>query len=162
MMSAVRWVHRWLKHWQPERASKVFGILFLLLSAALSAGLYVQSVWMGDAETGRAPWNERDALYREVDLWLTAHGEPANPIMIVNPPAFYYVSGRPCLAIPNEAPDVVVEAAKRYGATYLLIERDHPEPLDNLYRQESDEECLLEVARWEGTLLFEVQEHCAP
>jgi hypothetical protein len=116
---------------------------------------------MGDEATGQAAWNDRDGLYREVDRWLTEHGEPTDRVMVVNPPAFYYVSERPCLAIPNESTDVVVEAALRYGIIYLLIERDHPEPLDSLYQRESDEACLTEVAQWEGALLFQVGDDCA-
>ncbi|MGQ9583983.1 MAG: hypothetical protein ACUVXG_01110 [Anaerolineae bacterium] len=152
----VLWAHRWRRHWQPEVACRVFAAGFLALSALLSGMVYARNVWGVGPEPQSEPWNRRDALYPQVEAWLASHASPEDRILVVNPPCFYTFSQRPCLAIPNEPLPVVLEAADRYGARFLLLERNHPRPLDALYAGAEGHPRLQPVARWEGATLFAI------
>jgi len=148
----ILWVRRWRQHWQPERACRVFAACLLVLSALLGAALYARTVWGGGAES----WNQRDVLYPQVEEWLEAHASPQDRVMVVNPPCFYYFSRRPCLAIPNEPLPVVLEAADRYGVRFLLLEPNHPRPLEGLYQGEEGPPRLRPRANWAAATLFEI------
>jgi hypothetical protein len=55
------------------------------------------------------------------------------PIMVVDPPAFYYYTGRYAVAIPNEPAAVISVVCRRFDVPYLVLEKNHPDPLDGLY-----------------------------
>ena len=61
------------------------------------------------------------------------------------------------MAIPNEPVPVVLEAADRYQARFLLLEPNHPQPLDGLYGGEEHHPRLRPQADWDGTTLFEIE-----
>ena len=117
--------------WNPDTAYRFFFVAFILLAALLSGFLFLNNV------SGRSgqnpPWNERNTVYIEVGEWLAQNHRDVAPVMVNNAPAFYYFVHRPALSIPNEAPDTVIEAARRYGVEYLVLEADHPAPLKALY-----------------------------
>jgi hypothetical protein len=53
----------------------------------------------------------------------------------VDPPAFYYYTERYSLAVPNDPPEVVAEVCRRFGAEFLILEKDHPRPLRDIYQR---------------------------
>lgn len=53
--------------------------------------------------------------------------------MTGDPPGWYYHTGIRAVVTPNEAVDVVVEAAARYGVDYLLLDEHRPAPLIEFY-----------------------------
>lgn len=74
------------------------------------------------------------ALYREVAATL-----PADVVVMAgDPPGFYYHSGRPAIVIPNEPPPGMLQAARQFGAEYLLLNENHPAPLAALYEGRED------------------------
>jgi len=77
-------------------------------------------------------WNERNKIYIQVAQSLDSDA----PVMVVDPPAYYYFTHRPALAIPNEEIEVILEVAHRYEAGYLILESDHPYTLNDLYQGE--------------------------
>ena len=58
-------------------------------------------------------------------------------IMAGNAPGVTYHTGLPALSIPNEPLPVLQAAAARYGVTHLLLDKDHPLPLAELYAQQA-------------------------
>ena len=54
--------------------------------------------------------------------------------MVGNAPGFYYHTGLSAITIPNEPPDVLLAVAQRYGVTHLLLDKDTPLPLRDLYQ----------------------------
>jgi len=118
--------------WQPVAAYRFFAVAYVLLAVFLSAGLF----WNKVAGRGGqdVPWNERNVVYSEVGEWLAQHSQSNSPVMVNDAPAFYYFVHRPALSIPNETLDKVIEAGRRYGVGFLVLEADHPRPLDDLYR----------------------------
>ncbi|MGC8838556.1 MAG: hypothetical protein ACP5UM_09080 [Anaerolineae bacterium] len=152
--AAVAWTSRIRRHWQPARATRVFAAGLLALSALTTGVAYARAIWGGGA---LPPWNERDALYPQVEAWLAGRAAPDDRLMVVNPPCYTYFSGRPTLAIPNEPAVVVLRAADRYRVRYLLLEANHPRPLDGLYEGREEHPRLRPVQRWGDATLFAVE-----
>ncbi len=53
--------------------------------------------------------------------------------MAGDPPSFYGTSHRRAIVIPSDGVDAVLAAARRYRARYLVLDRDYPRPLKDLY-----------------------------
>ena len=148
----IEWIAARRESWDAPGASRVFGAGVVALSLLLSAILYAQALI--DSPDGAPSWNTQYAGYRELGDWLDAHGVPADaPIMIVDPPAFSYYTGRYAVVIPNEPPTVVVDVCERFGVPYLLLEKNRPDPLDGLYAGIETEAGITPVADWWPTHL---------
>lgn len=154
LKAAVAWVRRYRRHWQPDVACRVFAGGLLALSALMSGLLYARAVWGGG---NLPPWNERDAHYPQVEAWLAGRAAPDDRLMVVNPPCYTYFAGRPTVAIPNEPVETVLAAADRYGARYLLLEANHPRPLNGLYEGREAHPRLRPLRRWGDAVLFAVE-----
>lgn len=152
--AAVTWAQRYRTHWRPAAACRTFAAGLLAISALFSGLAYARALQGGEA---LPPWNKRDALYPQVEAWLAAHASPDDRLMVVNPPCYAYFSGRPALAIPNEPLDVVLTAADRYAVRYLLVEANHPRPLEGLYGGREGHPRLRPLQRWEDATLFAVE-----
>jgi hypothetical protein len=116
---AVDWVSARLPHWEPVKAKVRFSALFVVI--ALVIGLYVSLMRADNSEE----------VERLLELKTTLSNESV--VMASNAPAIYYHLGLPSLSVPNEATDVVYQAAQRYGVTHLLLDADAPVPLKDLY-----------------------------
>ncbi|MDH5506409.1 MAG: hypothetical protein OEZ02_04245, partial [Anaerolineae bacterium] len=83
---------------------------------------------------GERAWGAGQAAYTQLADWLDENGASLeDSVMVGNPPGFYAVSGRSALAVPNGDEATVLAVAKRYGVRYLLLEKDHPRGLDEIY-----------------------------
>lgn len=115
---AVDWMAARLSHWQPERAKPLFATLFIVVAFTISLAI-----------SGSQLLNETPPVYAEIGTVL-----PANAVVMVgDAPSFYYHTGLPALSLPNEPPQVLPEVAARYGATHLILDKDHPLPLTDFY-----------------------------
>ncbi len=150
----LRWAGR-RRGWRVKQARRVFGAgmvgLAILLTAALgyqrAAGLKLASVGV-----------QQNVGYAAVELALqdSVGASPSDVVLVNNPPGYFLVSGRPAIVIPNGAPDVLLAAARRYAARYVLLEPDHVAGLDALYQQPQDANGLLYLETVGETHIFEV------
>ncbi len=135
----VEFMARWRRRWHPPTARAFFSLGFTGLAILVSLFLYSQGVLFSISPEPILPlWNERNKIYVQVAQSL----EGDAPVMVVDPPAYYYFTHRPALVIPNEEVEVILEVAHRYGAEYLILERDHPSTLSDLYRGETSHPSL--------------------
>ena len=119
---AVEWAAAKLPHWEPQKAKRRFAALFVVVAFAISATLFYAR-----ADT---------ALEAEVYAEVGERVPETAVIMAGNAPGGTYHTGRPALSIPNEPLPVLQAAAARYGVTHLLLDKDHPQALDELYAQQ--------------------------
>lgn len=119
---AVEWAAAKLPHWEPQKAKRRFAALFVVVAFAISATLFYAR-----ADT---------ALEAEVYVEVGERVPETAVIMAGNAPGVTYHTGRPALSIPNEPLPVLQAAAARYGVTHLLLDKDHPQALDELYAQQ--------------------------
>ena len=54
--------------------------------------------------------------------------------MAINPPGYHASTNRSAIAIPDGDIFTSLEVAKKFGATYLVLEEDHPVRLNELYQ----------------------------
>lgn len=167
--AAVAWIARRRKAWNVGIAAPFFRTGFVALAIFLSLFLYAQGVFgaligvLSDSRrTSDIPlWNLRDAEYPAIAHWLDENARPDDIVMVVDPPTFYNVSHRRAIMIPTDNTDAIFDAARRYGARYLILQFDHPKPLKDLYHGRAQVPGLQRVADFRDALgrpvtLFEV------
>ena len=120
--------------WNQENARRVFQIGILSIMAVLTGIILFQRVLQ--KTDGVPAWTAEERKYQEIMDALVIKGmAPRNePVMIKNPPGWNLVTGLPAIVIPNGDPQTVLSAAERYGASILILDRDHPKFLDDFYR----------------------------
>ena len=134
--SSIQWIARRRRTWRPAQASLVFRSGFIVLAIFLSLFLYAQGVFPINNNSGDIPlWNRRDLEYASIAKWLDQNARTEDKVMTVDPPSFYNVSHRQAIAIPTDSVAAIFQAAQRYDATYLILQLDHPAPLNNLYHE---------------------------
>jgi hypothetical protein len=112
--AAARW-----QHWRPERAKRLFSLLFIAISVVLTYAV---------AQDKLTPLEDPETIQQ-----ISESLPDSAVVMYGNAPAFYYYSGLPAISVPNEPPNVLLEAADRYGATYLVLDENRPLPLADIY-----------------------------
>jgi hypothetical protein len=146
--TAVDWISRRRPSWRPAGAKRFFSISLLVLAAGLTIFIYHQRI-IGDGTWSDPAWNSTDADMVQVGEWLRLQ-EETNPIVMVgNPPAWYYHTGLRAIVVPNEHVLHTLAAAYRYGASYLILDGNHPRPLSGVF-QETEHHPALELA-WDWT-----------
>jgi hypothetical protein len=131
--TAVQWAARRRPLWNPQTAKRFFSVGVVLLAAGMSGFIYYGKV-VGSGGTWTDPaWNHTDAAMIEVGGWLQAQEVGETVVMVGNPPAFHYHTGLQAIVIPNERVERTLQAARRYGAGYLVLDQNRPEPLAALY-----------------------------
>lgn len=116
---AVATVARYLPHWQPARAERLFSLLFVGLALLLTAGVTVSNL----------PTAEEQKAYQQFRGLLPETAV----VMVGNAPSFYYHTNISAVSIPNEPIDVVIEAAEQFGASHLVLDANVPIPLESIY-----------------------------
>jgi len=140
--AAVDWTAIRLSHWQPERAKRLFSAMFIVVALAVS--LFVSQFRL-------APDDDPEA-YRRI-----GESVPATAVVMVgNAPALNYYTGLAAVSVPNEAPDVLLQAADRYGVTYLALNRNRPRPLNDLYLDRKSVPRLRLVDSFDDVRLYEI------
>ena len=116
---SVDWAAARLPHWRPERAKRLFSILFIIIAVVM---------------TGADAQNKLTSLKDPETLQLIIKELPDSAVVMVgDAPAFNYHSGLPAISIPNEPPNVLLEAADRYGVTYVVLDENYPQPLADIH-----------------------------
>ncbi|MEZ0395670.1 MAG: hypothetical protein ABWK53_04460 [Anaerolineales bacterium] len=97
----------------------------LQASLALMAVLF--SLFLVQVRVVASGWNEGEYVYRQAEAFLVGAGAlPGEVVMTRNPPAYYVMTGRPAIVIPNEGVPEALAAARRFEARYLVLERPGP------------------------------------
>jgi hypothetical protein len=125
--AAVEWAAARRRGWSASVAKRVFGAGLVGLALLVSSFLYYRGVMAG------ARWRESGAAYSYLVEWLAAHGQAGAMVMVGDPPGYWYYGGGPSIVVPNEPVETVLTVADRYGARYLVLDRNRPTPLATLY-----------------------------
>ncbi len=121
------------RHWKPERATKGFGIMLVLVSVLFTMALFLPQV-IPDG-SGTSAWSKSNATYQTVEQYLEGTGVPQKTAVAVNnPPGYYTATGRPAIVIPDGDLETLLDAAEKYGASYLILEQNTVKGLRDLYQ----------------------------
>jgi hypothetical protein len=134
--ACVEWVARRRRTWVAAQAARVFRVGFSALAIFLAIYLYALGVFpIGGGSSDIPLWNLRDIEHALIARWLDQNAHPDDVVMTADPPAFYSASRRRAIVIPTDGVEAIFLAAKKYGARYLVLQFDHPAPLNDLYRE---------------------------
>jgi len=147
--TVIAWIARRRPHWDVSLAQRMLTVGFIALAFFLSAFIYVRGVF-GSQPLRQAQgrlltpaWNQRDQVYADIAAWLDENAPPEAKVMVGNPPGFYYFSHRPCVVVPSEDIDTVLQACDRYGVEFVILDQNRPRPLQEVYSGEASHPCLL-------------------
>ena len=147
--AAIVWIARRRQTWRVPQAQRIFSGAFVGFAILLSVFLYGQGL---DKFVGTHPYDKMAA-------WMDERVPSAARIMVNDPATFYYYSRRPCLSIPNADRDTIVRVMARYGARYLILDRNNPSVQD-LYRTPHNDPRLVLIETFfhgqETAYLFEL------
>lgn len=127
----IGWIAQRRRTWQAATARSVFSVALVVLALALSVSIYRGRVIGADWQN--PSWNQADEVDRAIGQWLRDRAA-ADPIVLVNnPPSFTYQTGLRSIVIPYGDVDDLLSAAKQFGAHWLVLDANRPEPLAGLY-----------------------------
>lgn len=80
-------------------------------------------------------WNEGEYIYQRADQFLAENGAlPGDVVVTRNPPAYFVMTGRAAIVIPDEGEEALLAAARRFNAHYLVLEKPETGQLVDLYQ----------------------------
>ena len=121
------------RQWNVDQARQILPAGQVVMLVGVTVFVHINRVQGGPSDD--IQWNRSYLAAIEVDKNLDQMNISDDQlIMINNPPGFYIASGRASVAIPSGGLDEVVEAARDFGVDILIIESNHPESLDILYK----------------------------
>jgi hypothetical protein len=127
----IDWIARRRRRWNAATAKKVFSAAFI--GYAVLLGFFVYRGRVIGPDWSDPIWNQSDRVYGAIGQWLRDRGE-LNPIVLVNnPPGFTYQTGLPSIVVPYGDVTDVLRAADQFGARWLVLDANRPEPLADLY-----------------------------
>lgn len=133
LVQFVEWGHR-RRNWSPDSAITKFGIGIVGVILILTAFLSWQRLRGSSVST--SSWGAKAQAYEQVERYLIAMiAADDQVVMVNNPPGYYAVTGRPAIVIPHGGMEALLGAAERFHPSYLVIDENFPQGLENLYRE---------------------------
>ncbi len=115
-------VAKW-RRWKGRQAYIVFPILVVTVTGLLTTFIIFSQV-IGMSTSGSV-WNQENSAYQKIGQYLSNEGAPETArVIIANPPGFYLATGHPSIALPDGNVDTIIAVADRYGADYLILEKE--------------------------------------
>jgi len=129
----IDWVAARRATWNAAIARPIFTWGLVSLAVMLSLAIYVPRV---------RGWSQSDEVYRAIGARLS--DEPAAIVMVNDPPGYVYHTGQQAISIPNGDVETLLAAAKRFHATWIVLDANRPSALAALYsRSQSDSRLAL-------------------
>jgi hypothetical protein len=107
-------------------------VMLVVITGVIS--LYLFSIRVVGEFDQRLAWRQPAKEFMAIDKGLSMNGVWEEDIIFINdPPSFHWVSNRPALVIPNGDEKVLLAAMNRYRGTYLVLQKNHPPGLSDLF-----------------------------
>ncbi|KPL91246.1 hypothetical protein [Levilinea saccharolytica] len=152
--AAVGWAAR-KRRWNPRQALRVLGSGLVMINLAVSASLYAANVIGEDASQPK--WNRGWEDAQRTAAWIQIQGgSPQDVVMVNNPPGYAAANRQAAISVPNEPAAAMLEAARRYQARWLVLDKNVPEPLDELFRQPENRDGLRLGYDSEEVVIYEI------
>ncbi|MEP0804971.1 MAG: hypothetical protein HRF47_05750 [Chloroflexota bacterium] len=133
-----------------ENARVIFPAMLVILAAAMSGYLVVSRAADG--------WGAESRVYAEVEKRLIEDGASLEVGVIVrNPPGYYLYSGRPAIALPFGDEAVILQAAEKFGAGYLVLEEGGTfEAIQDLYENPQNHPAFFFLGEVDGAKVYRI------
>jgi hypothetical protein len=141
--------------WRQNQAFSILGVGAVLILIGFSSFLIRERV-VGD-ESADPIWDDYFQRYETLGEALESLDLDADAVsMVNNPPGFNLATGWKAISVPNGDLDVSLEAARRYGASLLLLDENHPAGLDSLYSNPRNLRGLIYIESVSDTHIFQI------
>ncbi len=141
---------RKLENFKPFSAALVCLLMFLTIGLTLYFSAQRSSDWNSD-------FNYAITL----NEWFTSNNVTKDVIIVGEPLSFYHATKRPAIGQASDGVVANLEAARRYGATYLVLGIEHYKALDQLYKDKVAEPAaglrLRLVAEFRGNQIYKLE-----
>lgn len=132
----VNWIAK-KRDWESPRAVWMFAVGTVILMVIMTAFVTGQRLIGSDKST--SAWGSTELTYQEVEAFLNNQGVSTDAIVMVNnPPGYYAMTGRPSIVIPHGDLDSALLAGKNFQASYLLLDQNYPQGLEQIYQDPRD------------------------
>lgn len=123
-----------LRGWKSAEAWSVFAAALIAGGLIMSLALFWLRVIGGD---WRNPlWTRSWETHRQIAKGIQDFGaDCTTAVMINNPPGYYAATHCPAIVIPNGDEQILLQVAKRYQVRLVVLERNHPRWLSELYEK---------------------------
>jgi hypothetical protein len=130
-VDVIEWVSK-KRRWNPERALRLFTPALVVL-CGLATFFVVQQMMIGD-DPQQPVWEESRRHAQQAAELLQVNRVPETArIMINNPAGFSLLTNREALVIPFGTPEATLAAARKFGAGYVILEKNLVEGMIPLY-----------------------------
>jgi hypothetical protein len=151
----IAWA-RQKRGWDTVRA----GMIFRPTLVGLALLLTVVIAWGRLAGVnGKQAWGQESIAYSRIEEYLVSQGMTADDVVVVaNPPGFYLASGNPAIAVPDGNVDTLLTVARKYGASYLILEAGSvPAGLSAVYNDPQEQSALDYLGQVGGAHIFSIR-----
>ena len=132
----IQWGVR-VRKWNARQAGSVFKGATVCIALMLTIIIVSRRVIGSDLVN--PIWGKDQVQYQQLENALRSMEVKDSDIFLVNnSPGFYVATGRQALSVPNGDVATLLQAARKYGGDYLLLEPNHPAALGDLYAQPGD------------------------
>lgn len=126
-----------VRGWKRKTAARFFKISIIAFAVLLSFYLGFERI-IGE-NLKHTIWNLPKHQYLRLEEALIALGAPIDAtVMVNNPPGYFASNLRSSIVIPNGDVEISLMVADRYGATFMILEKNHPKDLDIIYNNPID------------------------
>ncbi len=164
----IEWGKR-KRGWNPTQAGAIFRPAVVILAALLTVSTVITKV-IGASSGNEAQgatsasaqgygWNQENAAYSQISQLLRGWGAAQDDVvMVANPPGYYLASGSSTIAVPDGDANTLLEAARRYDASYLILEPGSmPTRLAGIYKDPDGQSHLTYRGEAAGARIFLIE-----
>jgi len=145
-----------VRDWKPEKARIGFSIILVVVAFFLSIGIIFVRVI--DINTNDYSWGAGEEIYSSIEQELVEFGiDPEMIVMVNNPPGYTVATGRSAVVIPDGDEKMLMDVAERYQAAYIILEPNHPQPLDQFYNSPGHRDGLRFLGTYLNAQLYKVE-----
>jgi hypothetical protein len=139
--------------WKLNRSTAMFGAALVVILASTTCYVYWDRVIGKDFNNPVWEQSERDANLVDSELnQLGISGDQV--IMINNPPGLFAATKRSSIVIPHGPVDDLIAASEEFGVQFLVLEKNHSELLDELYKNPDGNSDLKLIHNHNGVYYF--------
>ena len=119
--------------WVSEEARRVFQIGLVIIMTLLTSIIFYQRVIV--KENGISTWLVEERHYQNIfqELKTNLILDSESMVMVKNPPGWFLITGSHAIVIPDGDETTLKNVAQKFGASILILEKDHVKGLDPLY-----------------------------
>jgi len=119
--------------WKNTEATLVFSSGFVIIAASMTVILFYSRVIGEDFQS--PIWDFSWNRYKNVEQYLIEKADKDDVVMVNNPPGYESANNRGAVVIPYADLDTILQVAKRYDVSYLILDENYVPALRELYLQ---------------------------